>query len=61
MKYACNIICTSIIKDPKTGKVIQIRGRIDRERKNKVKGHLTWVAEARAWEVEAALKLHTNQ
>ena len=43
LKYVGNILCTGFEVN-KAGVVTHVKVTVDRERTNKVKGHLTWVA-----------------
>ena len=50
LRYACLVTCTDVVKDPRTGAVVEIRGRYDPESRGgrapdgrKVKGAVHWV------------------
>ncbi len=46
LKYAYNILCTEVIKDSATGKVVELRATVDLDNKNKkTKGNIHWVAQ----------------
>jgi glutaminyl-tRNA synthetase len=44
LRHAFNIICKEVIKNDK-GEIVEIRADVDKEKKNKPKGHIHWVAE----------------
>jgi len=65
LRYAYIIKCEEVVKDPKTGEVVELRCTYDPETKSgsaqsgrKVKATLHWVATAHALEAEARLYDH---
>ena len=63
LRYACLVTCTEVVKDPRTGAVVEVRGRYDPESRGgrapdgrKVRGAIHWVCARRG--VRAAVRLY---
>ena len=63
LRYACLVTCTGVVKDPRTGEVVEIRGRYDPESRGgkapdgrKVRGAVHWVCARQG--VRATVRLY---
>ena len=63
LRYACLVTCTGVVKDPRTGEVVEIRGRYDPESRGgkapdgrKIRGAVHWVCARQG--VRATVRLY---